>query len=255
MKNAVNVLMYHAISGAPGPTNIDVDTFRGQMDLLAARGYDAVALRDLVAWHEGDAELPEHAAVITFDDGFADFAEHAAPILLARGWTATVFLPTGCMGAEENWAGADDPPRPLMTWSQVEDLAGRGIDFGGHSVSHADLTKLTAAQLEQEIHQSQQDIERHLGDAPVSFAPPYGYVNSVVRAAIGKWFRISVSTRLQRATRGSDLLNLPRIEMHYFRDLARWDAYLDGRAELYFGSRRALRRVRQIALERRWASP
>jgi peptidoglycan/xylan/chitin deacetylase (PgdA/CDA1 family) len=243
--------MYHAISDAPGPTSIDPATFRGQMDVLAARGYEPVSLRDLAAWHEGGAVLPERAAVITFDDGFANFAEHAAPILLARGWSATVFLPTGRLGGKEDWDGADVPARPLMTWAQVEELAARGIDFGAHSVRHTDLTKLGPDDLECEIRQSSKDIEGHLGQAPVSFAPPYGHSNNAVRAAIGNWFHVSVGTRFQRVTRDCDLLDLPRIEMHYFRDLARWSAYLDGRAELYFEVRRALRRLRQLALEHR----
>jgi len=252
MDGAVNVLMYHAISDAPGPTSIGPATFRAQMDVLSARGYQPVSLRELVAWHEGRGVLPPRAAVITFDDGFADFAEQAAPVLLERGWGATVFLPTGCVGGKENWDGAEKPARPLMTWAQVEHLAGRGIDFGAHSVSHSDLTKLGPDDMEREIRQSSKDIESHLGEAPMSFAPPYGRSSDAVRAAIGNWFRVSVGTRLQRATRDCDLLDLPRIEMHYFRDLARWDAYLDGRAEFYFKSRRALRRMRQIAVEHRW---
>lgn len=253
MNSAVNVLMYHSISDAPGPTSIDPATFRGQMDALVARGYEPVSLRDLAAWHEGSAVLPARTAVITFDDGFADFATQAAPILLARGWSATVFLPTGRLGGKEDWDGADVPARPLMTWPQIEHLAACGIDFGAHSVSHADLTKLRPPDMEREICQSLKDIESHLGHAPTSFAPPYGHSSGAVRAAISKWFHVSVGTRLQRVTRDCDLLDLPRIEMHYFRDLARWDAYLDGRAEFYFKLRRALRRMRQIAVEHRWS--
>jgi len=251
MTSAVNVLMYHAISDAPGPTSIDPATFRGQMERLAARGYRVASLRDFAAWHGGEIELPARTAIITFDDGFADFAETAAPILAEQGWSATVFLPTGRLGGAENWYGADRPARALMTWDQVAALAKDGIDFGGHSVTHADLTNLNAAELEHEIAQSHRDLNRQLGQAPVAFAPPYGLANATVLAAVGRHFQVSVGTRLGRATRACDIFDVPRLEMHYFRDLARWSAYLDGRAEFYFKARRVLRRLRQIAVEQR----
>lgn len=253
MTSAINVLMYHSISDAPGPTSIDPATFRGQMECLAARGYRFATLRDFAAWHSGEIELPACTAIITFDDGFADFAATAAPILAAHGCGATVFLPTGRLGGAEDWYGADRPARALMTWDQVAALAKNGVDFGGHSVTHADLTKLNTAGLEHEIAQSHRDLTRHLGQAPFAFAPPYGHANATVLAAVGKHFQVSVGTRMGRATRACNILDVPRLEMHYFRDLARWDAYLDGRAELYFEARRVLRRVRQIAVEHRWS--
>ncbi len=249
---AINVLMYHSISDAPGPTSIPPAVFRGQMDTLAACGYGAVPLSDLADWLGGARELPPRSAVITFDDGFADFAEHAAPVLRARGWTATVFLPTGKMGGSEDWKGANAaPPRALMSWDQVRKVAGDGMEFGGHSVTHPDLTGLGPEDLEREIRQSREEIGRQVGRLPAGFAPPYGASNPAVRREIRKWYDVSVGTRLERAGRHSDRYDVPRIEMHYFRDLARWRDYLEGRAEWYFRLRRSLRAVRTFGVRLR----
>ena len=247
----INVLMYHSISDAPGPTSIPPAVFRGQMDMLAACGYRAVPLSDLGEWIAGGPGLPPRSVVITFDDGFTDFAEHAAPVLKARGWTATVFLPTGKLGGPEDWKGANTPPRALMSWDQVRRLAADGVEFGGHSVTHPDLTGLGPADLEREVRQARDDIGRQVGRLPAGFAPPYGASNPAVREEIRKWYATSVGTRLARAGPHGDRYDLPRIEMHYFRDLTRWRAYLEGRAEWYFALRRSLRAVRRFAVRLR----
>jgi peptidoglycan/xylan/chitin deacetylase (PgdA/CDA1 family) len=221
------------------------------MDVLAECGYRPISLGDLATWLAGGTELPDRPVVITFDDGFADFAAQAAPVLLARGWSATVFLPTGRMGGPEDWAGANtDPPRPLMNWEQVKTLAGQGFEFGGHSVTHPDLTALPTEALEREVGQCREEIGRRLGQKPTSFAAPYGYSNARVREAIARWYGVSVGTRLGRAERGFDHYDVPRVEMHYFRNLRRWRAYLEGHAEWYFECRRALRTVRSLAVGR-----
>lgn len=243
----VNVLMYHSISDAPGPTSMPAETFRAQMETLAACGYRAVSLAAFAAWHAGRADLPPRPVVITFDDGFADFAERALPVLRARGWGATVFLPTGRLGECEDWAGAPAPPRRLLSWEQVADLAAQGVDFGGHSVTHADLTALPPGEREREIRQCRDDIAQRLNAAPVAFAPPYGRSNGAVREEIRRWYGVSVGTRLERAGRRCDLFDVPRIEMHYFRDLARWRAHLEGRADWYLEARRAARGARRLA--------
>lgn len=242
----VNVLMYHSISDNPGPTSIPAETFRGQMAALADCGYQPVSLTDFAAWHRDGVALPERPVVITFDDGFADFAETAFPALRDRGWSATVFLPTGKVGGSEDW---DDPtaPRPLMGWDEVAALARDGIAFGGHSVTHADLTALPPDEMRHEVRACADAIERHVGGAPACFAPPYGRSNAAVLAAIRERYTVSVGTRLGRAGRDSDLFDLPRIEMHYFRDIARWRAYLEGRADWYLAARQGLRRIRRMA--------
>lgn len=243
----INVLTYHAIADGPGPTNIPADTFRGQMLVLRECGYTAISLAEFAAWHAGEVNLAPRSVVITFDDGFASFAEHAFPELAANNWTATVFLPVAYLGTEESWLGADPVPRRLLTWDQVAELASAGIDFGSHSRTHRDLRRLGTDELRLELAGSRDEIEHRLKKTPLSFAPPYGRTNRHVREAIGELYRMSVGTRLQRAGRTCNLLDVPRIEMHYFRDLRRWRAYLEGRAEWFFLARRSLRGIRALA--------
>ena len=222
------------------------------MEVLGECGYRAVPLSAVADWLEGGPRPPERSVVLTFDDGFADFESEAVPILLERGWTPTVFLPSGRIGAHEDWRGAHrDPARRLLDWDQVRALAARGIEFGGHTVTHPDLTELPLDELADEIRGARDRIEAELGVAPTSFAPPYGHSNARVIAEVRRWYRVSVGTRLDRVARGDDPCDLPRIEMHYFRDLGRWRRHLEGRGEVYLRTRRALRAVKARALSLR----
>lgn len=244
----LDVLTYHSISGGPGPTSIPPDVFEAHLDALADLGYRTLTMQDVARWLAGSTDPAQPAVAITFDDGFADFAEHAYPRLAARGFTATVFLPTGALGGRESWDGANDPPRPLLDWDQVADLADRGIEFGGHSIDHPDLTRLTAEELDRQIGECRAAITGKLGSAPCAFAPPYGRAGDREIRAIGRHFSLSFGTRFQRVRRGDDPLDVPRIEMHYYRDPARWRRYLERRGRLYFEARRALRSLRLHAL-------
>jgi len=249
----VDVLMYHSISGEPGPTSIPVATFARQMELLVETGCKVVSLGALAKYQRGEVELPVRTVMITFDDGFSDFADAAFPLLKQHGLTATVFLPTGRLGGRESWIGANVPPRPLMSWSVVQDLAKEGVEFGGHSVTHADLTTLGPEALRDEIGRSQKDIEDRLGKPTETFAPPYGRSNPRVREELARHSRVSVGTGLGRATRDADLTDVPRIEMHYFRQASLFRAYLEGRAEWYLAARKAARRVRSMMTAHRRA--
>ena len=167
------VLTYHSISEAGGPTSIPPGVFAMQMEVLAASGRRSLRLSEFIEWHAGGA-VADDGVLITFDDAFDDFAQVAVPILQRHGFSALVFVPTQRLGRPEGWLGANDPPRPLMDWPTVRALAGDGIEFGGHSRTHADLTKLSAAEREDEIAGCGEDLSAQIGKPVEGFAAPYG---------------------------------------------------------------------------------
>ena len=241
----VDILMYHSIAEAPGPTSIAPAHFAAQMAALAEAGVPVIGMNDLLRAHEGRLSLAPYSVVITFDDGFRDFALNAAPVLQEHGFGAMVYLPTDAVGRHESWPGAHRPPRQLMSWHEVRRLASAGFDFGSHTVSHADLPTLPDEALEAELRVSRAILEDRLGRPIRHFAPPYGRTDRRVQAAIGRHYRSSVTTRLGSAGPGNDPLALPRLEMFYFTDPARWRAHLQGRGRGYLAARRVLRGMRQ----------
>lgn len=243
--NSLPILTYHSISNEPGPTSIAPEIFQAQMEEIAAAGVDVVSLDEVERWFAGRRRLERRTVAITFDDAFSDFADSAFPVLERLKFPATVFVPTAVVGGAENWIGANDNARKLMGWEEIVALSRKGVAFGSHTKSHADLTGLDGAELNEELSASRRELEARLARPAPHFAPPYGRSNAAVRSAIMRNYSLSVGVRLDEARQSSPIGDLPRIEMFYYRDLGQWRAFLDGRGGAYFQMRRAARSVRE----------
>lgn len=251
MAPVIDILMYHSVSDAGGPTSIPPATFAMQMRALAESGVPVVSLDDLAASRSGGPALPARSVIVTFDDGFRDFADAAWPVMVRHGIRPMVYLPTGFVGRAEGWKGIREPARPLMDWTTVRRLADEGVAFGSHTVRHPDLDSLAPGALAEELDRSKREIEDRLGQPAEHFAPPYGIAGPRVRAEIARRYRTSVGTQLRPAQAEDALHDLPRIEMFYFRNEGLWRRHLSGRGAPYLAGRRLLRGLRS-ALRRPW---
>ncbi len=68
-----------------------------QLDYLKARGWQGVSMAEALS------NPQEDQIALTFDDGFSDFATVVAPLLLERGYAATLYVVAGDIGDEPNW--------------------------------------------------------------------------------------------------------------------------------------------------------
>ena len=113
-------------------------------------------------------------------------------------------------------SGIDFLPNNLMlTKTQLEELSGRGIEIGGHTVSHPILTTVADSRALSEIALGKQTLENWIGKPVRCFAYPNGLPErdftphhaSMVRD-LG--FELAVTTANGIANRQADPFQLPR---------------------------------------------
>lgn len=95
----LTIVMYHYVrdlqrSRFPRIKGLDVDSFRGQLEYLQRR-HTIVSMEEVMYATQGSpADLPDDAALLTFDDGFLDHYTTVLPLLDERGWQGSFFVPS-----------------------------------------------------------------------------------------------------------------------------------------------------------------
>jgi peptidoglycan-N-acetylglucosamine deacetylase len=140
---------------------------------------DAAAVR--IARFQGDRL---GAISLTFDDGLRDQLELAIPVLDRLGFKATFFVIAGRTPETDEEANAKPPGDwGSISWPQLKALAAQGHEIGNHSWSHAALTKIDDAALDEEVNKSFDAIAAHLGTPPITFCYPGNGFDDRVKAA------------------------------------------------------------------------
>jgi peptidoglycan/xylan/chitin deacetylase (PgdA/CDA1 family) len=165
--------MYHKIARPPAAsrlkgTYIFPDRFAKQMGEFARAGFKSASMDEaLVSGNSGKK------FVISFDDGFRNVLEFAAPVLRAHNFRAIQFIVHDLMGATNRWDGAE-PQEPLMTKAEVNEWLKAGHEIGSHTMTHADLSKASDADLRREIIDSKKALEDSFGVPIRHFCYPFG---------------------------------------------------------------------------------
>ncbi|HKF78783.1 MAG TPA: polysaccharide deacetylase family protein [Candidatus Dormibacteraeota bacterium] len=172
----VPILEYHYIRVNPDPRdrlgfNLSVTPadFAQQMGWLAADGYHPIDFDDLRGYLLSGGVLPAKPVILTFDDGYRDMFTTALPILHAHGFKAVSYVVSGFLNS----------PR-YLTNEMVLEMEAEGIEIGAHTVSHADLTRISAPNLQHEVFDSKSELEALVGHPVLDFCYPSGKFNDAV---------------------------------------------------------------------------
>jgi peptidoglycan/xylan/chitin deacetylase (PgdA/CDA1 family) len=238
------ILTYHSIDDSGSPISTAPAVFARHAAWLRSGRVRVTSIPELVA-------LPDQtdAVAITFDDGFANFREAAARL---EGLPVTLFVVTDHVGRTNAWRGVEAagvPTLPLLDWTELATLAERGVTLGAHTLTHPDLRVLTQTQCQRELNGSAQRLHAETGQAIDTVAYPYGAVSAAVSAAAATVFRWGCTTDLRPLESAERALELPRLDMYYFRDMGRLEAWGTRSFAARLACRRALRHGRRLVRE------
>jgi peptidoglycan/xylan/chitin deacetylase (PgdA/CDA1 family) len=173
------ILCYHKIERRRelGVTRLSPRRFARQIERLAAAGWRALSLAELVACARGERTAGPRELGITFDDAYRGLREHAFPVLEAHGFPAVCFTITDYAGALNRWDVAYGGRRfAHLAWRDMRHWQLRGIEFASHTATHPRLTWLHDDAVARELARSRAALLRALDTEPsqAAIAYPFG---------------------------------------------------------------------------------
>jgi peptidoglycan/xylan/chitin deacetylase (PgdA/CDA1 family) len=209
------ILLYHRIvdkNDAIGKHKIYVRLhhFKKQLEYLKQNNYQTITFYDIQKNPTMDFTKK---VILTFDDGYEDNYTLLFPLLKQHGFTATIYLVTNKQ--YNTWGMKEGEPQlKLMNQTQIREMASYGIEMGGHTCDHLDLSKCDADQQQIQIAHCKKNIEELIGKQVVSFAYPFGGINDDVKQTTqNAGYLYAVSTNTGPKVFGKDNFQVRRIEV------------------------------------------
>lgn len=214
--------MYHALVEKRATNlhtvHITVEAFRQQMEWLAANNFQTITIGEML---QGFAQKKEgNYCVISFDDGYHSIYRYAMPLLKQYGFCATLYLTTAPVGKDDfSNTGINAKTLPTndkpLNWQEIKEMQANGWSIEAHSVTHTDINKLTAAQLQFEMAESKKIIEQHLKQPVLHYAFPFGKYNVASLKIAAKIYQTASTVHAGLCSKRSNLHRLPRLEINH----------------------------------------
>ncbi|AII51242.1 glycosyltransferase [Hymenobacter sp. APR13] len=188
------VLMYHKIPTEPLQTKhrifVTKDRFEEHLRFFRQQQFTPITFLDYLAFANGErplADFPARPLILTFDDGYLDNYTNLLPLMQQYGYRGVLYL-LGDPAIRYNYWDVDaDPTEPrsdIMDEAQKLAFVAAGWEIGAHTMRHARLPELPAAEAAREIQDSKTALEQALATRIVSFAYPYGALTPETKAQV-----------------------------------------------------------------------
>jgi peptidoglycan/xylan/chitin deacetylase (PgdA/CDA1 family) len=181
-EKVIPVFCYHRITPKiASPYDLTPEQLEAHFQFFKNNGYQPITTSQLLQYRKKPALFPEKPVLLTFDDGTKSHYTQVLPLLEKYGFKATFFIfPNATRGSKKRW----------LSWDELAEIAGAGMDIGSHALSHPYLTSRDNmddqqyhAWLEKELVQSKRTLEEKLQIRVNALAYPFGLYNREVEAA------------------------------------------------------------------------
>lgn len=206
----IQILAYHYIRDYINPKDeigqnlsVSIQNFDRQMNELVVNGFTPISFDILQAYLVGSGTLPTNPIIISFDDGYIDAYTQALPILEKYHLTASFGIVIGFVGQPG-----------YMDWNQIKLLKLFGNEIASHTISHADLTKLSDIDVNHELSNSKRILDAKLNQNTDVVIYPFGkYSDQIVNIAKSIGYTSARTTQYDNNASTLILYNLPGMEL------------------------------------------
>ena len=196
-------IMYHRFNENKYPsTNIKMDIFRNQIDIIKNLKYDFYNPKFLI--EEFDKPKNKKKILITIDDGFKSFYNEAWPFLKKNKIPFILFVSTEPVGK-----------KGYMNWDEIKEIENSEYGYiGHHSHTHEYLIDMSEAEFIDDIETSTKIFKDKLGYSPSIFSYPFGEYSLYMKQYIKNNFKIAFGQHSGVIDINKDKFELPRFPIN-----------------------------------------
>lgn len=206
----VPILMFHHVRDLPAKaSSLESDLtvspahFEEQLSYLEKLGCNTVTLEQIHAFFSEKRPLPAKPVCITFDDGYLDNYTVVYPALKRHGMVGVFFIITGVVGNGTH-----------VTWDDLREMHGAGMDIESHTVHHLELPSLTLPRLRDELYDSRKRLNQEIGGVTFLSYPSGRKSDQVVAEAKRAGYQGAVTTEHGATMRADRMFLMPRVRVH-----------------------------------------